>query len=66
MLASQIANAIGFMKGGQVARWKDDEMADYFLSKAKNFIIGQKDNPFFLYYGLHQPHVPRVPNERFE
>ncbi|MBR0532040.1 MAG: sulfatase-like hydrolase/transferase [Bacteroidales bacterium] len=57
---------IGFMKGGQEARWKDDEMADYFLSKAKNFIIGQKDNPFFLYYGLHQPHVPRVPNERFE
>lgn len=24
-----------------------------------------KDKPFFLYYGLHQPHVPRVPNERF-
>ena len=24
-----------------------------------------KDKPFFLYYGLHQPHVPRVPNQKF-
>ena len=56
---------IGFMKGGKAARWKDTTMADYFLSKAKDFIVNHKDGPFFLYYGLHQPHVPRVPNERF-
>ena len=56
---------IGFMKGGNAARWKDDTMADYFLSKVKSFMIGHKDEPFFLYYGLHQPHVPRVPNQRF-
>ena len=56
---------IGFMKGGKAARWKDDTMADYFLSKVKSFMTSHKDEPFFLYYGLHQPHVPRVPNERF-
>ena len=56
---------IGFMKGGHKARWKDDTMADYFLSKVKSFIVNHKDEPFFLYYGLHQPHVPRVPNPRF-
>ena len=56
---------IGFMKGGQAARWKDETMADYFLSKVKSFMVSHKEEPFFLYYGLHEPHVPRVPNERF-
>ena len=56
---------IGYMKGGQKARWNDETMADYFLSKVKSFMISHKDEPFFLYYGLHEPHVPRVPNERF-
>ena len=40
-------------------------MAGLFLEKAKKFMRENKDKPFFLYYGLHQPHVPRVPNERF-
>lgn len=56
---------IGFMKGGQKARWKDEEMADYFTGKVKEFITQNSDHPFFLYFGLHQPHVPRTPNERF-
>ncbi|MDR2041476.1 MAG: arylsulfatase [Tannerella sp.] len=56
---------IGFMKGGQAARWRDETMAETFVSKAKQFISGHRDEPFFLYYGLHEPHVPRVPNERF-
>ncbi|MBR0299397.1 MAG: sulfatase-like hydrolase/transferase, partial [Bacteroidales bacterium] len=56
---------IGFMKGGKKARWNDETMADYFLSKVKSFMVSHKDEPFFLYYGLHQPHVPRVPNPRF-
>lgn len=41
---------IGFMKGGESAKWKDEDMADYFLSKAKEFVINNKQNPFFLYY----------------
>lgn len=56
---------IGFMKGGESAKWKDEEMADYFVDKVMNFIDDNKTKPFFLYYGLHEPHVPRTPNERF-
>lgn len=56
---------IGYMKGGHSARWDDSAMADYFLGKAKDFISSHKDSTFFLYYGLHEPHVPRVPAQRF-
>ena len=56
---------IGFQTGGKAAQWKDEDMAELFLNKAKAFLNDNKDKPFFLYYGLHQPHVPRVPNERF-
>jgi arylsulfatase A-like enzyme len=60
---------IGFMTGGKAALWSDENMADEFLSKTLGFIdnnLPKKTNtPFFLYYALHQPHVPRVPNARF-
>lgn len=56
---------IGFMKGGKAARWRDEDMADYFLAKVDSFLTDNKEQPFFLYYGLHQPHVPRAPHERF-
>ncbi len=57
---------IGFMKGGENAKWVDEEMADYFVGEVKDFLDHQSScQPFFLYYGLHQPHVPRVPNARF-
>ena len=56
---------IGFMQGGHAARWVDEDMADFFVEKVKGFIGGHKDSPFFLYYGLHQPHVPRAPHPRF-
>lgn len=56
---------IGFMKGGQAARWVDENMADTFLIHAKQYIIDHKNEPFFLYYALQQPHVPRTPGPRF-
>ena len=56
---------IGFMKGGTAARWRDEDMADYFVGKVKDYITAHADAPFFLYYGLHEPHVPRAPHERF-
>ncbi|WP_288369431.1 arylsulfatase [uncultured Algoriphagus sp.] len=58
---------IGFMKGGEAAKWNDVDMADHFLEKAKEFVDqGSKlDQPFFLYYALQQPHVPRTPHPRF-
>lgn len=57
---------IGYMKGGASAKWNDVEMADHFLSKAQNYIKTHKQKPFFLYYALQQPHVPRTPHPRFE
>ena len=56
---------IGYMSGGEKACWRDEDMADYFIAKVKSYIDSCKDQPFFLYYGLHQPHVPRAPHERF-
>lgn len=56
---------IGFQTGGRKAQWRDEDMAELFLEKAKDFVAKNHDRPFFLYYGLHQPHVPRVANERF-
>ncbi len=56
---------IGFMKGGKKARWTDEYMADTFLLKAQKFIENHRDKPFFLYYALHEPHAPRVPNFKF-
>ncbi|MDF4222561.1 arylsulfatase [Maribacter sp. M208] len=56
---------IGYMKGGEAAKWKDIDMADHFLEKAKTYVASHKDAPFFLYYALQQPHVPRTPHPRF-
>lgn len=56
---------IGFMKGGQAARWVDEDMADTFLAEAREFVTDHKGGPFFLYYALQQPHVPRTPHARF-
>ena len=65
---SSIVNGIpriGFMKGGEKAKWNDVEMSDHFLAKAQQYVRDHKNQPFFLYYALQQPHVPRTPNPRF-
>lgn len=56
---------IGYMKGGDKAKWVDEDMADTFLAKAQDYIHTNKEKPFFLYYALQQPHVPRTPHPRF-
>lgn len=56
---------IGHMRGGQSAIWDDETMGEVFADKAIEFIEQNQDEPFFLYYALHQPHVPRIPNPRF-
>lgn len=56
---------IGYMKGGQKARWDDATMAQYLVDEVKTFINDNKNKPFFLYYGLHEPHVPRTPMSSF-
>ena len=57
---------IGYMKGGLKARWNDTDMADTFLEQAQKFVQNHQNQPFFLYYGFQQPHVPRTPHPRFE
>lgn len=65
---SSIVNGIpriGFMKGGKSAQWVDEDMADTFLKGAQKYVTDHKNEPFFLYYALQQPHVPRTPHPRF-
>jgi len=56
---------IGYMTGGKAALWNDEDMADDFAKEAVDFIEDNKDKPFFLYFALHDNHVPRVPHPRF-
>lgn len=56
---------IGFMRGGNSALFTDENMGDDFLKASKEFITKNKDNAFFLFHSLHQPHVPRIPHPRF-
>ena len=65
---SSIVNGIpriGYMKGGESAKWVDEDMADNFLKRAQQYVKDHKDEPFFLYYAMQQPHVPRTPHPRF-
>ncbi len=57
---------IGYMTGGKTARWSDEELTFTFLEKAKQFIEGNKNKPFFLYYASTEPHVPRMPATMFK
>jgi arylsulfatase A-like enzyme len=57
---------IGYMTGGEAALWKDDEIAHTIVSKAERFIEENKDHPFFLFFGTHDIHVPRVPHPDFK
>lgn len=57
---------IGYMSGGTKARWTDEEMPLTFLAKAKEFVKDNQHQPFFLYYALTEPHVPRMPSTMFK
>ena len=56
---------IGWMTGGKSALWKDEDIADIITHKAKNFIASHQEEPFFLYMGTQDVHVPRIPHPRF-
>jgi arylsulfatase A-like enzyme len=57
---------IGYMKGGKSALWTDEDIADDITNKAGEFIIQHQNEPFFLFFGTHDIHVPRVPHPRFK
>jgi len=56
---------IGFMSGGEKARWVDEDFAYTFNEKAFDFIERSHDKPFFLFYSFHDIHVPRLPHKQF-
>jgi arylsulfatase A-like enzyme len=56
---------IGYMKGGHGARWEDENIADSITEHAVGFIKDHADEPFFLYLGTNDIHVPRYPHPRF-
>ena len=56
---------IGFMTGGQAARWVDEDIADTLAAKAVKFIEANQAGPFFLYLAPHDIHEPMVPHPRF-
>jgi arylsulfatase A-like enzyme len=56
---------IGYMSGGNKARWKDEDMADTITERALRFMEARRQDPFFLFFSLHDIHVPRVPHPRF-
>ncbi|HQW92482.1 MAG TPA: arylsulfatase [Ferruginibacter sp.] len=57
---------IGFMSGGRTTRWTDEELPFAFLNKAKQFVRENSSKPFFLYYAMTEPHVPRMPSTLFK
>ncbi|TBN18669.1 sulfatase family protein [Hyunsoonleella pacifica] len=56
---------IGYMKGGKDALWVDEEIPFVLSNKATAYIEDNKDNPFFLYFSLHDIHQPRIANIKF-
>lgn len=56
---------IGYMKGGKTALWEDENIADSITQKAVDFIEKHCNEPFFLYLGTNDIHVPRYPHSRF-
>ncbi len=57
---------IGFYTGGNAARFRDEDLADKWVEKSKEFIVQNRDQPFFLFFSSHDIHVPRIPHERFQ
>jgi arylsulfatase A-like enzyme len=56
---------IGYMTGGKSALWTDEDIADTITRRAVQFIEANRERPFFLNFGTHDPHVPRAPHPRF-
>lgn len=56
---------IGWQKGGASAMWSDEGMTGKMVELGTDFIRRNQDSPFFMFFPMHQNHVPRAPNPRF-
>ncbi|MEM9368680.1 MAG: sulfatase-like hydrolase/transferase [Planctomycetota bacterium] len=57
---------IGFYTGGNQARFRDEDLADAWVSESVKWMRAHQEDPFFLFFASHDTHVPRVPHERFQ
>jgi arylsulfatase A len=57
---------IGFYTGGHAARFRDEDLADRWIQESNAWIENNRSRPFFLFFASHDPHVPRMPHERFQ
>ncbi len=57
---------IGFYTGGNKARFRDEDLADKWIEKSRAWLAANRHQPFFLFFASHDPHVPRMPHERFQ
>ncbi len=57
---------IGFYTGGTTARFRDEDLADAWVTESNRWIETNKDRPFFLFFASHDIHVPRIAHERFQ
>ena len=56
---------IGYMAGGKNAEWIDEDFPFVLTAKAEEFMEKPDENPFFLFFSLHDIHQPRVPHVNF-
>lgn len=56
---------IGWQKGGESAMWIDEEMTNVMVKRGKEFITQNREDPFFMFFPMHQNHVPRAPHSDF-
>ena len=56
---------IGHMRGGEKARWKDQQIADDLARETDECLAAAKGAPVFLYLCTSDIHVPRDPHPRF-
>lgn len=57
---------IGFYTGGEKARFRDEDLADEWVRRGVAWMEASREQPFFLFFAAHEPHVPRMPHERFQ
>lgn len=55
---------IGHMRGGEKARWKDQEIADTLADEAERFLASSEGRDVFIYFCTSDVHVPRDPHPR--
>lgn len=57
---------IGFYTGGDKARFRDEDLADQWITESNRWIEANQDRPFFLFFASQDIHVPRIAHERFQ